>query len=165
MRAVTHKPIVEFHQGIATAHKEINGFYRFNWNEITGQFRSGIQTPAMLLESHSAALNANSNNTATFNGRNISFLLLDFTGKADSYSKQEEVLDKLENVVLDIAAYLKKLNGDRNSWLFGKFDPNNFSYEKVGPIFDNMYGWNVLYTLKNHEPLCFEPDKWVLPTP
>jgi len=160
MRQVTHKPIVAFHQEIATAHKEINGFYRFNWNEITGQFRSGIQTPALLLESHSASLNTNSNNTSTFNGRNISFMLLDFTGKADSYTKQEEVLDKLENVALDIGAYLKKLNGDKTSWLYGKFDPNNFSYEKVGPIFDNMYGWNVLYTLKNHEPLCFEPEKW-----
>jgi hypothetical protein len=162
MRTVTHSPIVEFHRSIQVAHKQLNGFYRFNWNEINGMFRSGIGTPALLLESHSSGLNTNANNTTTFNGRNISFLLLDFTGKADSYDKQEEVLDTLENVGLDIAAYLKKLNGDRSSWLYGLFDPNTFRMEKVGPIFDNMYGWNVLYTLKNHESLCFEPDKWEL---
>lgn len=164
MREVTHKPIVAFHKGIQVAHKLLNGFYRFNWNEINGKFRSGVGTPALLLESHSSALNTNANNTTTFNGRNISFLLLDFTGKADNYDKQEEVLDNLENVGLDIATYLKKLNGDRNSWLYGKFVTDSFKMEKVGPIFDNMYGWNVLYTLKNHEDLTFDPDKWEFPT-
>lgn len=160
MRVVTHKPIVEFHKGIVQYHKELKGFYRFNWNEINGLFRSNIATPALLLESHSAAMYSNSEKSANFNDRSISFLILDFTGKADNYSKQEEVLDKLENVVIDIASYLKKLNTDRESWLFGKFDVNDFSYEKVGPLFDNMYGWNVMYSLKNHEDLTFDPDKW-----
>ncbi|PIF32984.1 hypothetical protein CLU81_3554 [Flavobacterium sp. 9] len=160
MRDITHKPIVEFHKEITISNKVLQGFYRFNWNEINGSFRSGVQTPALLLESHSAALNTNANNTTTFNGRSISFLLLDFTGKADNYDRQEEVLDLLENVAIDICSYLKKLNGDRNSWLFGKFDPNTFNYEKVGPIFDNMYGWNVMYLLKNHEDLTYDPDKW-----
>lgn len=160
MRTNTHAHIVAFHKSIALAHKEINGFYRFNWNEISGQFRSGIQTPALLLESHSAQLSTNSNNSATFNNRNISFLLLDFTGKADNYTKQEEVLDQLENVALDIASYLKEQNGNRNSWLFGKFDTASFRMEKVGPIFDNMYGWNILYTPRNHEPLCYDALKW-----
>ncbi len=160
MRKITHKPIVEFHKEIANKHKEINGFYRFNWNEINGLFRSGVQTPALLLESHSSELNTNSNNTTTFNGRSISFMLLDFAGKADSYDKQEEVLDKLENIGLDIASYLKKLNGDRESWLFGNFVTDSFKMEKVGPIFDNMYGWNIMYLLKNHEDLTFKPDNW-----
>lgn len=160
MRATTHAHVVAFHQAIANAHNEINGFYRFNWNEITGQFRSGIQTPALLLESHSSQLGTNANNTVTFNNRSVSFLLLDFTGKADNYTRQEEVLDQLENIGLDIAAYLKKQNGDRTSWLFGQFDPATFKMEKVGPIFDNMYGWNILYTPKNLEPLCYDPTKW-----
>jgi hypothetical protein len=165
MRTVTHKPIVDFHKAIQVAHKQLNGFYRFNWNEINGKFRSGVQTPALLLESHSAQLNSNPNNTTTFNGRDISFLLLDFTGKVDNYDKQEEVLDTLENIGLDIASYLKKLHNDRNSWLYGKFIIDSFKMEKVGPIFDNMYGWNVLYTLKNHEDLTFDLNKWDLPTP
>lgn len=162
MRVVTHKPIVDFHKTIQVAHKQLNGFYRFNWSEINGKFRSGVQTPALLLESHSSALNSNSNNTTTFNGRNISFMLLDFTGKADNYDNQEEVLDTLENIGLDIASYLKKQHNDRNSWLYGKFIVDSFKMEKVGPIFDNMYGWNVMYTLKNHEDLTFDPAKWDL---
>ncbi|MRX40570.1 hypothetical protein GJU43_14875 [Flavobacterium sp. LC2016-23] len=165
MREITHAKIVQFHREMVTFNKELKGFYRFNWNEISGNFRNGVATPTLLLESHSAELNTNSNKSTTFNGRSISFLLLDFAGKADDYNKQEEVLDRLENVAIDIASYLKLLNEDRNSWLFGKFDPNTFAYEKVGPIFDNMYGWNVLYVLKNHEDLKIDPDKWEFPVP
>ena len=158
-RTITHKPIVDFHQAIATAHKGINGFYRFNWAEINGKFRSGVQTPALLLESHSSDLES-SNKVTNFNNRQISFMLLDFTGKADNYAKQEEVLDTLENVALDIISYIVKQNKTQTSWLFGKFDINSVQLEKVGPIFDNMYGWNILYSLKNHESMIYDPLKW-----
>ena len=115
MRTTTHAQVVAFHEAIAQAHKQILGFYRFNWNEINGQFRSGVQAPALLLESHSSQLDTNANNTTTFANRNISFMLLDFTGKADNFEKQEEVLDTLENIGIDIQSYLNKENGDRNS--------------------------------------------------
>ena len=161
MRTLTHKKLVEFHQSIANAHIDINGFYRFNWNEINNRFRSGIGTPAMLLESYSAQIDENQNATTHFNRKAMSFLLLDYTGKADNYTKQEDVLDALENTALDIVAYLKEKNKDRNSFLFGMIERGSISYEKVGPIFDNMYGWNVLYTIKNHEPMCYDASKWV----
>lgn len=164
MRTLTHTQLVAFHQNIANAHKSIHGFYRFNWNEISGQFRSGIKTPAMLLESYSAQIDENANNTTHFNRKAMSFLILDFTGKADDYRKQEDVLDALENVALDIMAYLKDLNKTRDSFLFGMIDRGSLSYEKVGPIFDNMYGWNVLYTIKTHEPMCYDASKWEWPT-
>lgn len=160
MREVTHKPIVQFHKSIAEAHNDLNGFYRFNWNEIAGQFRSGVSTPALLLESHSSNLNPNKNKTTHFNHRQISFLLVDFTGKADAFDKQEEVLDHMENIGLDVGSYLVKCHNDRDHFLFGKFEASTFRMEKVGPIFDNMYGWNVLFELKNHEPMCYDETKW-----
>lgn len=161
MRNITHKHIVDLHRIIAEKHKAINGFYRFNWNEINGVFRSGIKTPALLLESHSMEMDVTADKKH-FAYRQISFLLLDFTGKADNYSKQEEVLDYLENIALDIASYLNKLNKDsaqRN--LYGAIDLSKLEIEKVGPIFDNMYGWNFKYAIKNHEPLCYDAEKWI----
>ncbi len=160
MRTISHQSIVDLHRKIAAAHLQINGFFRFNWSEITGKFRSGIETPALLLESHSTELAENSNKTTHFNERRISFMLLDFTGSADNYTKQEEVLDELENVALDIIAYLVTESKNRNSFLFGKFEASSVSIEKVGPIFDNMFGWNILYTIKNHEPMCYQSEKW-----
>lgn len=163
IRTLTHAKLVDFHREIAQAHKQINGFYRFNWNEINGQLRRGIQTPALLLESYSAEIEENQTATTHFNRKAMSFLLIDFTGKVDNYDRQEEVLDALENVALDIVAYLKHQNKTRTSLLFGMIEQGSITYEKVGPIFDNMYGWNVLYNLKNHEPMYYDPTKWEWP--
>ncbi|AEW85881.1 hypothetical protein [Flavobacterium columnare] len=161
MRNTTHANIVAFHQRIQQAHKEINGFYRFNWNEINNAFRRGIPTPALLLESHSMGLKPNANGTAHFSERAISFLLLDHTGKADNYTKQEEVLDRLENIMLDICTYLNKISKDPATLKsIGKIDLNSIEVEKVGPVFDNMYGWNIRYLLTAHEPLCYDATRW-----
>ena len=163
-RIATHSKIVEFHKAIATAHKGINDFYRFNIVELQGKLRSGIQTPVLMLESHSLGLRKSPNKVSTFADRNISFLLLEFGGKVDNYDKQEEVLDELENVALDIIAFLEKCRNDKDHWLFGMIDLETVRVEKVGPIMDNMFGWNVIYTLKNHEPMCYDATKWEWPT-
>lgn len=162
-RDVTHKPIVKLHKDISQYHNSINGFYRFNWNEINGMLRNGVGVPVLLLESHSAKLETSPNKATTFNDRAISFLVLDNTSRPDAYDEQETVLDATENICIDIASYLKKLNDDRTSPWFGKFEASSYTYEKVGPIFGNMYGWNVTYILTNHESLCFDADKWTIP--
>lgn len=159
-RLVTHKSIVKFHKDIADAYIGINGFYRFNWNEINGRFRDGIGMPTLLLESHSSELESASQQKSNFNSRRISFMLLDFAGQVNDFARQEQVLDNLENVALDIISYCILQNKTPSSWLFGKFDINSVTMEKVGPIFDNMYGWNILYTLKNHEDMKYDVDKW-----
>lgn len=160
-RLVTHKKIVQFHREIQTGHNDLEGFFRFNWNEIKNTLRSGIPTPCLALESHSSELAGNK--VSNFNHRAISFLLLDYTGSADEYDRQEDVLDHLEGIGLDICSYLMHCNQDKNHWLYGLFDVNTFKMEKVGPVFDNMYGWNILYTIKNQEKMCFDPDKWTFP--
>lgn len=160
MSRKTHNQVVEFHKSIATAHVEIKGFYRFDVAEIIGQFRSGVKTPALLLESHSSDLESQTKMVSNFNSRKISFILLDFAGKSGNFDKQNEVLDNLENITLDIISYLVTQNKTNGSWLFGMFDINTVQIEKVGPIFDNMYGWNVIYSLKNHESMVFNPAKW-----
>lgn len=162
-RTLTFKKLVDFHRKIADAHNTINGFYRFNWNEINGQFRSGIGQPAMLLESYSAELEENANATTNFNSRAMSFLVITYAGKIGAFDQQDQVLDDLENVALDIVAYLKQQHKTSDSILFGMIEKGSIRYEKVGPLFDNMYGWNVLYILKNHEPMCYEPANWTWP--
>lgn len=156
----THSQIIEFHKKIAAAHIGINDFYRFDVNELIGQFRSGIKTPTLLLESHSSELESHTKMVSNFSSIKVSFILLDFAGQKNDFDKQNEVLDRLENIALDIVSYLVTQNKTNGSWLFGMFDINSVKIEKVGPAFDNMYGWNVIYSLKNHEPMIFNPDKW-----
>ena len=158
----THSDIVSLHEVIANSHIEIKGFYRFNFSEITSNLRSGVEAPVLLLESHSSELESLTKMVSNFNSRNISFLLLDFGGKQGDFDRQNEVLDSLENIALDIISYLVNENKNRSSWMFGMFDINSVKIEKVGPILDNMFGWNILYVLKSHESMEINPIKWTM---
>lgn len=158
-RIATHSKIVQFHKEIAQAHKCIKGFYRFDITELTSNCVR-VETPVLMLESHSTDLAPNANKTVTFANRRISFLLMNFTGKTDNYDLKEQVLDELEVIALDICSFLKKCSDDKTHWLYGMIDLQTVQVEKVGPIMDNMYGWNVIYTLKNHEPMCYDIAKW-----
>nr|WP_322625636.1 hypothetical protein [uncultured Flavobacterium sp.] len=157
---IRHQQITEFHQAMATAHKGINGFYRFDVSELDGNFRNGVEMPVMMLESYSGTMVPNANATTHFYYRDISFLLLDFAGKTDDYDKQEEVLTRLEGVGLDICTYLNQCRHDPNHFLYMLFDAASFRMEKYGPVFENMYGWIVMYTLKAQTSMIFDPDKW-----
>jgi hypothetical protein len=159
MRPVTHETIKNLHQDIARAHRDINGFFRMNLSEIQGQFRKGIQTPTLVFFSHSADIETQTK-ISHFNNRDIVFWLLDFTGKADNYTRQDEVLDELEEIALDILTFLNKCHRDKDHWLFGKFEASSYGYTKIGPVFDNMYGWEIVYQIKNHEDLKYHPEKW-----
>lgn len=165
MAKATHTTITNMHSEIARAHKGLKGFYRFNMSELDNNFRSGVQTPVLLLESYSSYYTRNPNKTANFKNRDISFLLLDFTGSADNYDKQEEVLSALDEIADDICSLLDKYRKDKNHWMYGMFDSATYKVEKVGPLWDNMYGWNVMYSLDNHQPLCFEDSKWDFTVP
>lgn len=159
-RKIDPDKLLQLHETIANKHKGINGFYRFNLKEIEGQFRKGVKTPALLLLSHSSALNTNANKTANFNTHFVSLLIIDFAGKPNDFTKENIVLNETYYLALDVVSYLKKEHANENSFLYSLFDVTSVSIEKVGPIFDNMFGWNLIFSLKNQEPFCFEPDKW-----
>ena len=163
MARISHTQVTELHRLLALWHKEIKGFYRFDMAELAGNLRNGVQTPVLMLESYSSQVKTNANKTANFKDRDISFLLLDYAGKADEYDKHDEVLSRLEVIGDDIASMLDHLRKDRTHWLYMLFDAGTFRMEKVGPLMDGMYGWNILYTLGSKNPLCFEPEKWEIP--
>ncbi len=159
-RKVTHEKIIEFHKEIAERHKAINGFYRFDLKEIEGKMRSGIKSPALLLLSHSSILSTNPNKTTNFNTRTISFLIIDDGGKPDNFEKHNEILNATEMIALDVVSYCKRESGNSQSFLYNLFDVANVRIEKVGPVFGTLYGWNVIYDIKNHESMVFDKSKW-----
>lgn len=159
-RKTTHQEIIVFHEEIAQRHKNINGFYRFDLNEIEGEFRKGVGTPALLLLSHSSVLSSNTNKVANFNTRTISFLIIDHVPKMNDFAKQNEILNNTEGIALDIISYCVRSHKTEDSFLYNLFDIDTVRIEKVGPIFGNMYGWNIIYDIKNREPMCWDESKW-----
>lgn len=159
-RKIDPDKLLQFHKEIAEKHKQLKGFYRFNLNEIEGQFRSGVQTPSLLMMSQSNVLSSNPNKVANFNTHSMSILIIEFAGKPNDFDKENTVLNDTYYIALDVVSYLVKENKNPQSFLYMLFDIATVRIEKVGPIFDNMFGWNLLFDLKNHEPFCFEPEKW-----
>lgn len=159
-RKIDPQLLHDFHQEMANKHKCIHGFYRYNLNEIEGRFRAGIETPALLMLSSSSMLSRNENKTANFNTHSLNLLLIDFAGKPGDYEKQEAILNDTYYLALDCVSYLEHQRKQRESPLFMLFDTDSVRIEKVGPIFDNMFGWNLIYDIKNPEPLCYDENKW-----
>jgi hypothetical protein len=159
-RAITNKTITAFIKSIATAHVDIKDFYRFNIQEVNNALSHSIQLPALLLEAPSINLTSQTKMVSNFNVRNISFLILDYVDGTDNFESEEEVLENCEGLALDAISYLVKCAKDPSHFLFGKFDINTVRIEKVGPVFDNMFGWNVLFDIIAQEPMCYVPEKW-----
>jgi hypothetical protein len=159
-RTITNKTITAFIKSIATAHVDINGFYRFNIQEVNNALSDSIGLPALLLEAPSINLISENKMVSNFNLRNISFLIVDHVSGTDNFEAEEDVLENCEGLALDVFSYLVKCAKDQNHFLFGKFDINTVRIEKAGPLFDNMFGWNILFDMKAHEPMCYVPDKW-----
>jgi hypothetical protein len=159
-RTITNKTITAFIKSIATAHVDINGFHRFNMQEVNNALSDDIKLPALLLEAPSINLSSETKMVSNFNTRNISMLIMDHVQGTDNFEAEEDVLENCEGIALDINSYLVKCAKDTNHFLFGKFDINTVRIEKAGPIFDNMFGWNILFDIKAHEPMCFVSNKW-----
>ena len=159
-RTINFSRIEQFHKEIATALIELKGFYRFDFQELNNAIPGDIEFPVLMLEAPSSELFSETKMVSNFNRRNISFLVIDHAGAADDYTKKTEVLTDTEGIALDIISYLKKCAIDRSHFLCGLFDINTVRIEKVGPLFDNMHGWNILYEIKAQETMCFVPEKW-----
>jgi len=159
-RSRTSKTVTAFIKSIATAHVDSNGFYRFNIEEVNNALSDSIQLAALLLEAPSIDLSSENKMVSNFNTRNISLLIMDHVQGTDNFEAEEDVLENCEGLALDVVSYLVKCAKDKNHFLFGKFDINTVRIEKAGPLFDNMFGWNVLFDMKAHEPMCYVPEKW-----
>lgn len=160
-RTINFKTIEDFHKYVANAHVDIKSFYRFDFSEIENGLTSPIaEFPVLMLEAPSAELYSETLMVSNFNKRNVSFLVLDHAGERTDFDRQSEVLAITEGIALDIVSYFIKCYKENGHWLQGKFDINTVRIEKVGPIFDNMYGWNVLYEIRSQEKMCFVPEKW-----
>lgn len=158
-RTITHNAIIAYFNDLATQHLQLQDFYRFDLDEARTQLRSGLKLPCLMLESHSSDLETQTNQVTTFNNRTISFLVLDRAAQRD-HDKINDIRDTAESIILDIISRMKRDNKDRAHWLYNLFDVNSVVIDPGGPIFMDLYGYNVRLTLKNKETMVYDQTKW-----
>lgn len=161
MRTTSHNRILEYFKKLADEHTLIEGFYRFNWNEIKSSLRNAPQGFMLLMESHAGDLEKDG--TSTRNRRTISALVL-APAPHDDYNKQNQIFDTSEQIVLDLVSRINHDSQGLNSqsplkWLRG-FDVSSVRYDvnPGTPLFVNRYGYNFIIELPNPGDICYDAE-------
>lgn len=155
---------VSYFENIARRHKQIlhtdneKHFYRMDIEEVITGLRTDINYKALVLENHEGIFyDKNSDNI--YEMQSGAFLVLDNLNSPGDTNLQMQIMDECFSIGVDILSWIRK---DRRSFLLKALDINSFKYNKVGPIFDNAYGYRFPFKLDKPNGLKFEPAKWNL---
>jgi len=142
---------IEYFRRLATEHKEINGFYMMDINEILDGLRSTVKYPALILENISGSYLASNldNPLEVING---GFLILDHLPNPDDFQGEVTIIDRMKQIGHQIIA--RMLHDQLKCELLAEkaiagFEINTVSYEMLGPVFDNDFGFQWSFILKN----------------
>ena len=154
---------VEYFRTLAREHKEINDFYMMDINEPLDALRSNIKYPALILTSLSGNFEA-SNLDNILDLINGGFLIIGHLDQVDDFSGEMQLVSKMKQIGTDIIARmlydyfkceplaLKAIPG---------FNINSVSYEMLGPVFDNDFGFEFTFVLQFSWDFDFEPNIWI----
>ncbi len=161
------KEYVDYFEGIATQHKEIQHtdakkhFARINIEEVLTGLRSSIFTPALILESFEGGLIDNKSDNILAD-RMGAFMILKEV-EHDNFKQEAEFLDDCERIGLDA---IRRMRRDARvqpiqARLLRGLQLSKVGWMKVGPVFDNWYGYRFTFSLEDHENMKYDDSKWL----
>ena len=133
---------IEYFRKITTEHKEINGFYMMDINEILDGLRSTVKYPALILENLSGSYLASNldNPLEVING---GFLIVDHLPNPDDFQGEVVIIDRMKQIGHQVIVRMlhdkMKCEPLAEKAIPG-FDLNTVNYEVIGPIFDFSFG-------------------------
>jgi hypothetical protein len=149
---------IEYFRKLASEHKEINGFYMMDINEILEGLRSTVKYPALILENLSGNYMASNldNPLEVING---GFLIIDHLPNPDDFQGEMVLIDRMKQIGHQVIARI--LHDHLKCELLTEkaipgFDLNTVTFEVVGPVFDNDFG--VFFSFKLHKDILLEYD-------
>jgi hypothetical protein len=155
---------IEYFRRIATEHKEINGFYMMDINEILDGLRSTVKYPALILENLSGSYMASNldNPLEVING---GYLIIDHLPNPDDFQREVFLIDRMKRIGNQVIA--RMLHDHLKCELLTSksipgFDVNTVTFEVMGPVFDNDFG--ILYSFKLEDllDLEYQEEMWLV---
>jgi len=162
-----HSDYISFFEDLATKHKSIlhspteKHFFRANIEEVITGLRSKIKFPAMVLESYEVRL-------IDYKSDNIymapvgAFSIIDKVER-DNYDKENEAINTCMLIGIDIiTAIREEYQNFRNNpnRKIKYFDPATVTGYKVGPLFENCFGYRFEFQIGNPLSLKYDASKW-----
>jgi len=154
---------VEYFHNLAREHKGINDFYMMDINEPLDALRSNIKYPALILTSLSGNFEA-SNLDNILDLIKGGFLIIGHLDLVDDFSGEMQLISKMKQIGSDIISRilydhmrceplaLKSIPG---------FNINTVSYEMLGPVFDNDYGFMFSFKFTDFIDTDSSLSSWV----
>jgi hypothetical protein len=146
---------IDYFRKIASEHKDINGFYMMDINEILDGLRSTVKYPALILENLSGSYMASNldNPLEVING---GFLIIDHLTNPDDFQGEMVLIDRMKEIGHQVIA--RMLHDKMKCELLSEkaipgFDINNVNFEVVGPVLDNDFG--LLFSFKLVDTIDF----------
>lgn len=139
---MTHKDIIDYFQSLNanfTAFPE-KSFFRMDLDEIMGGFKSGINFPAMVIESPEGDAEGSSLSSTAI-GINFIFSIYQRPVQ-DDFASQNEMLDECERLGRKIIARMRYDARNPQHLIYNKFKVSSMKWIKEGPIFnEGLYGY------------------------
>jgi len=149
---------IRYFQKIANEHVDINDFYIMDINEPLAALRSDIRYPALVLNSLAGILRVpNADNT--LDELQGGFMVLDHLENVDDFHTEMEVLQSTKRICADIIARMIQDVKTHQSSISG-FNTNSVTYEMLGPIFDNDFGFQFNFKVHSGIDLQYDSTKW-----
>ena len=156
---------ISYFRTIATNNKAIahtnteKHFYRIDISEVLEALRSDINYPALLLENHSGqiidALSDNPKDSVNFGFAVVKAV----DNRTDNYTDVENALSACHDICRQIISKMWK-DAKRQDTIVQSIDLNTVTYEKVGPVFDNCYGYRVSGSIIAKADIYFNTAEW-----
>lgn len=147
---------IEYFRKIAAEHKEINGFYMMDINEILEGLRSTVKYPALILENISGSYLA-SNLDNPLEVINSGFLILDHLPNPDDFQGEVVIIDRMKQIGQQVIVRMMHDKMKCEPWAekaIPGFDLNTVDFEVVGPVFYGDFG--VMFSFKFQDCLMVQ---------
>jgi uncharacterized protein YerC len=153
---------IAYFQQLANEHVDINDFFIMDINEPVMAFKNGMKFPALILNSVTGVFDAPNldNKLDRISG---GFLVIDNVPEVDDFFNEMITLQQMKQLGSDIIARMlyDKLKCETLAVkAIPGFDIRTVSYEMMGPLFDNCFGFNFTFKLITTVNLDYDPEKW-----
>ena len=157
----THKPIIDYFENINLQLKDFpqNSFFRMDLEEIAGAIRSGINFPALAVESPDGD-GQNSVEQNSVIGRMFAYTVY-MNPEMGNFQEQNEMIDLCERIGKKILARMRYDARIEGHFLNNRFKVSSTKWIKVGPIFtERLYGYRFTGIIEGNEPLIIDAADW-----
>ena len=136
-------------------------FCRFNIEEVIDGLATDLDTttPVLLLESFEGRFFDNGSDQA-FDEQAGAFLIMQQAGASD-FAAQNAIIDRAKRIGRKMIARLRKDSRRQVPGALSQFDLSKVEYQKVGPVFDNCYGYRFTFSWEEPTALVVDEADWL----